>query len=908
MKKKIYLYLTIIIFCGFSNYGNAQTDTITIGTGEFLTDKVEIAYGEKQSQEITSSISTIKGEDLAHSSISNLGNTLFGKLSGLFVNIGSGEPGNNAPSYRIRGGFRAPLVIVDGFERDMTYIVPEEIESISVLKDAGALAVYGMKGANGAIVVTTKRGKIQKGEIKVSIQAGIQSLVDKLETVDARSYMALYNQAAMNDGLPVKYSASDIDAAGSSPRYPNVNWSDLVLKEFTPIGRANFDVTGGNKLVKYYVNFGFLYDNGIYKPENPDMNSNANLKQINVRSNLDISVTPSTVFGINLSGNVNQNVLPAFDNNRIWEAIHTLPANAFNAVNPDGSYGGTSILLNNPVAMLETGGRNNYVSQYLNADFRIRQNFDFWVKGLSASLGYLIDNSAINGDGSWRNYQVKQIAPGTGEDYAYYSYRENSQYNEWSNADGTRYNTFDADIRYKMPEANGNKLDVMVRFQSDEEYRSNSDISPYLTNNYAGRISYSKDNKYFVDLSASYYGSDQYISDKQYGFFPAASMGWVFSEEKFMEKNSWLSYGKVKASYGITGYNRYVNGRYPFVQFYQSGGTFPIGDTWGDRTGLEPSMLANADITWEKTHKMNFGFEALMFEKFSLLADFYIDKTTDFLVIDENHPAFTGVNLPYENSGEFTTSGIDIQLGYTSNSNDFQWNANLIFSYFTNTMDEIGEAQNTGIYSYLNTTGHSYWAILGLEQDGVYQNEQDIQNSPKQTFSEVIVGDLKYKDQNGDNIIDSRDRKIISDMHDNIDIGLSFEANFKDFDIRGLIHSRINNIVNLNNAVVAQPFLNNNSPNNLTLEDDFPPLTLSRTNNYQLSDFWIRDGDYIKLRNIELGYSIPNLPGKKMSKMRVFLRGVNVLTISKWKHSDPEFTGIGYPPVKSYLIGLNFNF
>jgi hypothetical protein len=318
--------------------------------------------------------------------------------------------------------------------------------------------------------------------------------------------------------------------------------------------------------------------------------------------------------------------------------------------------------------------------------------------------------------------------------------------------------------------------------------------------------------------------------------------------------------------------------------------------------------MANANITWENTAKMNLGLETVLFDKVSLMADYYVDKTTDFLVVNENHPSYTGATLPYENMGKYTTSGVDIQLGYTSEPKDFQWNANLIFSYFTNTMDETGEALSVGTYEYLNTTGHSYRAIFGLEQVGVFESEQDIQNSPKQTFSDVIVGDLKYKDQNGDDVIDSRDRVIVSEINDNINVALSFEVKYKNFDLSGLLDSRLNNVVNLNNALVARPFIYSNSPNGLTLDNDFPPLTLSRMNNYESSDFWIRNANYVKLRNIELGYTLRNSESRKLSKLRFFVRGVNVLTASSWEYSDPEFVGIGYPPVKTYLFGLNFNF
>lgn len=910
MKKYIKSYTLLACLLAITLNGWSQADMTEINRDTLVKSNMNIAYGEQDWKNVTSAVSTVSGEDLQNGSISNFGSSLFGRLPGLFVTQSGGQPGFDSPGLRIRGATQNPLVIIDGFERDMTFINPEEIESATLLKDATALALYGMKGANGAILITTKRGKVQKGQINVSVQSGIQTPEKTMEVLNASQYMSMYNQAALNDGLPAKYSASDIAAAGSSPRYPDIDWQDLILKDFTTSSKANIGLLGGSDFMKYFVNFGVLYNDGIYKPENPDMNSNANLTRFNIRSNIDITVSKSTVFSMDLAGSVDMNKYPAFAADRIWTSLSTLPPNAFNDINPDGSYGGTSVLIDNPLGMLQTGGRNNSVSHFLNANFRLRQEFDFITPGLSASLGYVIDNGANNSNGSWRNFQVKQIAPGTGEDYEYYSYRENTQYNEWSNSSSTRFTIFDADIRYDMPEVNGNELDVLVRFQSDQEYRANTDLSPYLTNNLGARVQYAMNKTYLLELAASYFGSDQYAKGNKYGFFPSASAGWVFTNEDFVAGNEIISFGKLKASYGHTGYNRYVSGRYPFTQFYVGGGSFPLGTNWDTFWGVQPGRLANPDIQWEVSKKLNVGLEMEMLDNLSFAADYYVDKRSDVLYIDYNHPSATGATLPFENIGKLTNTGIDLKIGYGSEINDLIWNADLIFSYFDNTIDEMGEALNTGSLEHLNRTGHSVSSLFGYETSGYFESASDIQSSPTQTFGTPRVGDLKYKDLNNDNVIDSRDMKVIGDYRGNMDIGVNLELAYKNFDLEALFQGQFNRDINLSNNVMAQPFIHGNAVNEIALEDDFPALSLTNMNNYQSSAYWVRNGDFIKLRNIEAGYTLPEniLMSLRMEKVRFFVRGVNVLTLSDWKYSDPEFTTIGYPPMKSYLLGVNIDF
>ena len=910
MKNNIKIFIIPVILCVLTFNGWSQPDTIQINKEDILKNKVHIAYGKQNKQRVSSAISAVSGQELLKGAVSNFGNTLFGKLPGLFVVQGSGEPGNDSPSLRMRGATQAPLIIIDGFERNMTYIAPEEIETVSALKDASALSLYGMKGANGAIVITTKRGKIQKGQITLSLQSGVQKPESTMEVLGSAQYMNYYNQAAINDGLPEKYSAADIAAAGSSPRYPDVNWKDIVLKELTHISKANIGFLGGSELVRYFVNFGFLYNNGIYKPKNPDFNANPNLMRMNIRSNVDINITKNTLFSIDLAGSVNKNVYPADHAGRIWTSLLLYPPNAMNPVNPDGSYGGSSLFLNNPLGMLEMSGRNTGLNHFLNAGFRLRQKFDFIAEGLSASFGYIIDNGASNADGNWRYFRVKEIAQGTGEDYNYYSYRENTQYNQWSNANSSRLTTFDADINYNVPQFAGNKLDVLLRFQSDRQYRTNTDLFPYLTNNFGARVQYAKNDKYLLELAASYFGSDQYAKGNQYGFFPSASAGWVFSNENFAIDNKVFSYGKLRTSYGITGFNRYVNGRYPYTQFYENGGNFPLGTDWTWFFGIRPDMLANPDIKWEVSKKFNVGLDLELFEKITVEADYYNNKRSDVLYIDYQRPSVAGARIPYENIGKLTDTGFDMKIGYASQNNDFNWYADFVFSYYDNTINQMGESVNTGELENLNRTGNSVTAIYGYEIVGYFESESDIQASAQQTFGTPRIGDLKYKDQNNDNIIDSRDMTVIGNSLANIDLGLRLGVIWKNLDAEAFLQGQFNHDINLAGNALARPFIQGNAVNEIVKEDGFPTLTLSNMNNYQSSSYWIRNGNFLKLRNIEVGYSLPEntLSRLNVEKVRFFVRAVNPLTLSNWKYTDPEYTSIGYPPMKSYLLGVNVNF
>jgi TonB-linked SusC/RagA family outer membrane protein len=905
--KTILTFLIILVLFVFE--GRSQPDTIKI-IQEKINKEINVAYGRQNKTILSSSVSTISGDELIKSSVSNFGNTLFGKLPGLFVVQGGGEPGYDSPTIRIRGADGTPLVMIDGFERDMTYLVPEEIESVSILKDAAALALYGMKGANGAILITTKRGAVNKSEVTFSMQTGLQSPVKTIEVLDAVDYMSLHNTAATADGLQPKYSAQDIALAGSSPRYPDVNWKDQVLKDYSNVSRALLGVQGGSDFIRYYVNVGFLYNDGMYKPENPDMNSNANLMRLNLRSNVDLNISKSTRFSMDLAGNMNKNAFPAYSAGEIWNAIFTLPPNAFNVKNPDGSYGGTSVLLNNPVAMLETSGRNNAIDHFLNAGFKLSQKFDFIAEGLSANLNYVIDNGANNSDGNWRYFQVRQIAPGVGDDYEYYTYREPTQYNTWSNSRSTRSSIFSADVIYNMPETARSGLNMIIRYQGESRYLSNSDLTPYLVNNYGARIQYALENTYVLELTASYYGSDHFDEGNRYGFFPAGSAAWVLSNESFLRDSRLFTFAKLKGSYGINGLNRYLNGRYPFAQFYVGGGGFPLGTGWDWYGGIQPGMLANPDYSWELSKKLNIGLELELSEKVSFAAEYYQDKRSNVLYINYTHPSVSGANLPYENIGKLTYSGIDFKLGYSSKGTSVGWFADFVMSYHKNIIEEMGEALHSGELRHLDRTGHSVSSVFGYEVEGYFQNPAEIQSSPVQTFGTPRVGDLKYKDLNNDQVIDARDMTVIGDRIGNIDFGLRLGFFVQNFDFEAQLQGQANRDIVLDWNKLAQPFLSGNAVTEIALEDDFPTLSLTNLNNYQPSAFWVRKGDFLKLRNLELGYTFQkDIPDHlKKNRVRIFLRGVNLLSLSEWKYSDPEYTVIGYPPMRSYLFGLNINF
>lgn len=911
MKRYIKIFMLPVFLVLFTFNGWSQSDSTQINRKDMSEEIVDIAYGKQKKNNVASSISTISGEELVTGGITNFGNKLYGKLSGLYVLQGGGEPGNDSPQLRVRGAAGAPLIIIDGFERDLEFIAPEEIETLSVLKDASATALYGMRGADGVILITTKRGLIKKGVIEVSLQSGVQMLENRAEVLNATHYMQMYNIAAVNDGLTAKYSNDDIAAAGTSPRYPDVNWNDLLLKDFSNVSKANIGLQGGSEFIRYFVNFGFLYNNGIYKPENPDFNSNSNLTRMNVRSNIDVSITKSTTFSMDLAGSVNKSTTSAFSEDRIWNPMNFYPPNAFNAVNPDGSYGGTNLQLDNPLAIMEVGGRNSTLNHFLNAGFRLNQKLDVITEGLSLNLGYVIDNGASNSDGKWRNFQVREIKPGVGENYTYNTYRDvTGGYNLWSNANSTRYNSFSGELNYDMPEVDGNELNIIARLQRDQQYRSNADLSPYLTNNVGVRVLYARNQTYLIEVAASYFGSDQYKDGSQYGLFPSASLGWVFSNESFAEESNVLTYGKLKASYGTVGRNRFENGRYPFEQFYNGSGGYPLGTDWTNPGSIMASRLANPDVSWEISNQLNLGLELEFFNHLNLSAEYFVNKNSNILYGDDRNFSYTGATRPWENIGKSTVEGFDAKLGYASNENEFKWHADVLVSSFTHILDEFGEAKYTGDLAYLNRTGKSRSSMWGLETDGTFADNADIQSSASQTFGAPRVGDFKYVDQNNDGVINSQDRVVIGDFVANVELGLQFGMTYKNFDANLLFQGKLNNDINMMGTLQTAPFIYGNSVTEIALEDGFPPLTLSNMNNYQSSDFWVRNGDFVKLRNLEIGYTLPETMQKslRMKHVRFFVRGVNVFTLSDYKYSDPEYTGIGYPPTKSYLLGLNINF
>lgn len=896
--------VTLLFICSFSIYGQAQSvvpekeDSISI-------QEIEIAYGAVEKDLLVSSAYSITGELLTKSGSMNFENTLFGRFPGLFVNQRAGHPGDDSPTLRVRGALNSPLTIVDGYERDITYLSPEEIESITLLKDASAVGLYGMKAANGVLVIITKRGMQQKNRIHFTVQTGLQSPVNTMNVLNAQNYMTLYNQAAVNDELPEKYSPSEISAAGTSPQYPDVDWQGEALRKTSGLSRANLTVNGGSQFIRYLVDFGFLYNKGIYKPSNPVLNSDAQMNRLNLRSNFDLQVTKSTVFSMDLYGAVDDRNQPAQYAENIWHAMYTLPPNAFNVVNPDGTYGGTSIYTNNPVAMIEASGNSHSNTRFLNAGFHLRQDLGVILKGLSVSIGYFVDNSTSIYDGKWRNFLMRQLlSDGTG----YYSYGENTEYYDWSSSDGSRFTGIDAELVYKMPERNGHSLQALARFQSDQEWRTNADLTPYLTRNLGARMIYAYKKRYIIQLASSYYGSEQYADKYRYGFFPSVAGGWVFSNEDFLTENTTISYGKVKASYGSIGRNPYVNGRYPYYQYYVNGGTYQVGADWSIIYGYQPGMLANPDIKWETSTMLNAGLELELFEQLSFETDFFIDQRSDVLYINYRHPSVLGVNLPYENIGKISNVGIDGRLGYKNTGDNFNWFSDVLWTFSKNTIKEMGEALHEGELSYLNRTGNPVNAIYGYEVEGYFDGGDE--SAPSQSFGPTREGDLKYTDQNNDHIIDTRDMTMIGDGQPKLDLGVRAGMVVKGFDLELLLQGQFGRDQLLSGNPLYQPIIYGNAATEYALREDFPRLTLSNMNNYQPSTYWVQPIHFLKLRNLEMGYSFNSRLIQKLSmeSFRIFVRGINLFTLSNWKYSDPEFFEIGYMPMKVYYLGVNISF
>lgn len=877
---------------------------------------VNSLFGTHKSSTFSGSTAQVKGEDLSDIPVPSISNTLSGRLNGLITGqtISSGK---DRALLSLRG--QTPIVVVDGAIRDMDGLSFNEIESITVLKDPASLAAMGMRSADGAILVQTKHGFNGKQVISFSAQGAMQESISLPKYLDAYNYALLANEASVNDGRPQIYSSAELQAYknGSNPYlYPNVNWYDTALKPHYSFNRFNLSVAGGGPAARYFVALENQNQGGIFRdgPDGPNTNNTVN--RYNFRSNVDVDIDKNLSIALGLSGKYEQANSPGAGTDAILEQIKQTPSNAYPIFNKDGSLSGNSRYVKNIYGQLYQTGYNRDNRRTLLIDASLNRKLNFITSGLSltGAIHYTSYYSNIVSR-SRSNFAVFQpvIDPVTQAE-SYLQFGTNDSYsnsNSYGNSFARRLN-YDAGLKYNRSFSKHN-IDASLRYTWDQY-----DIGTALTHAYQGLVataSYNYNEKIFADFSASYQGTEQYPENRRYGLFPAVSVGYDLSKEDFL-KSGIFDQLKLKASAGLLGADRSFN--FAYQPYYGSASNaYYFGSTASGMTGWNEISLGNPAITWEKTRVFSAGIDArLLKNSLGVSIEYFKQHRYDVLQQRGQSNPILGTTYPLENLGVYNYSGIELGLDYQKRIGQLELslggnlqvrNSKIVFT------DEVARK-----YAYQQRTGQQIGQNFGLVASGLFQNQAEIDQSPKQFSSQLQPGDIKYVDQNTDGVINEDDVTAIGKKSLPVYYAGSVGLKYKHFDFSALVQGAAGNDFNFIgsnawefqvNGNVQEHHLDRWTPSNTMAT--YPRLSFgTNTNNNRISTYWIRNADYLRLKNVQLGYTLPSSVTRRigLSNLRLFTSAFNLATITKLKDLDPESLFSSYPLYKSYNIGLTAKF
>ncbi|QDH81119.1 TonB-dependent receptor [Echinicola soli] len=895
--------------------------------------KTNIAYGTEQALRVTGAMATVNGEALQKTFVPTLSNTLFGRLPGLTVMHGSGEPGYDEPNLLVRGlgtlNDASPLVMVDGFEASFDQLSAYEIESVSVLKDAAAVALYGMRGANGVLLVTTKRGSAGDTQIGFNVRTGFQKPTRLPEFVNAYQYAGLYNEALSNDRLPLRYSEEQLEGyrSGADPYlYPDVNWYNQVLRESAPISDYNLTFSGGSDNTRYFILLGYLQNQGLYANTDGDRkeNSNAHFERVNFRSNIDIALSPKVAASLDFGGRIEDRYFPNYDGPGLWENMARYPAGAFPVRNPDGSWGGTTVYPDNPVASVLGRGYTSSHDRNIMANLRLSEDLGDFVPGLRFSQALGINNWHRGNYNRTRSLAFYELLPGEGtEDYRYIQRGLDTGFtvNESGNDQWNRL-SLQVGLDYQK-KWDSSDLSAMLMYHQDVLFVGGNNV-PYAQQRLMGRLAYGVKDTYFTELTFSYSGSERFEKGSRFGFFPALSAAWVASNEDFLKGSNVLTFLKARASVGLAGNDQFGGSRFAYTQDFYYSGDYRLGADNNSIGTIVEGPLANPDIGWEKDLKFNLGLDGQLFKKLDVNVDLFYNRRNNIPIDGSNiYPGYLGVTAPYLNFGTVHNRGFEVNLLYNGSFRDGGYYLGGSISYAKNKIMDMQEI--TYPESYMQRTGHAIGQPFGWLADGFYQEDDFNADGSlrdgvvSSAFAPVRPGDIKYRDLNGDGTVDQNDETAIGNpWQPVVNYSFTLGVNYKGFDLEALFYGLAGRDVSLNGtyfwALQDDANIGVNALGRWTPETagsaTYPRLTtLPNQHNYRPSDFWQASGNVLRLRNVELGYTVPeSLTGKiKVDKVRVFANAVNLLTWDDMEMVDPESYG-GYPPLKSFNLGLSVQF
>ena len=970
----------IISYVGFITQEiqlNGQTNLAIIMEEDLfgLDEVTVVAYGEQKKQSVIAAVTSVDPVELRVPT-SNLTSSIAGRIAGVIAYQRSGEPGRDNAEFFIRGvstfGYaRSPLILIDGIETtstDLARLQPDDIASFSIMKDATATALYGARGANGVILVTTKEGKQGKVKLSVRYEKTYSAATRNVEISDPITYMRLHNEAlATRDPLGGRiYSLEKIlisqDPNRNKMAYPTVNWFDELLEDYTLNSRFNFNVSGGGKIARYYLASTVNTDNGNLRidPQN-NFNNNINFNRISLRSNININLTPTTEVAVRFTGNFDDYNGPLNGGEEVYkQAMQTNPVLYPKYYYPDAQFqNSTHILFGNygqfgdyinPYANMIRGYKDESYNNVL-ATVEIKQNLDFLTKGLKAR--FLVNTSRYSFYNLERKYNPFYYTLANydfqSDQYTLIALNPNqgTEYLEYQEGAKTIANTvyFEGALNYNRTINERHELSgMLVGIIREEKYANNGNLQtslPYRNLGLSGRFTYALDSKYFGEFNFGFNGSERFAKNERFGFFPSFGFGWYASNEEFLKPyEDIITKLKLKGTYGLVGNDQIGSSADRFFYISQVNlNDGPMGSMFGQEfsnwiNGVSIDRYANDQITWEKATMMNLGVELGLFGKIDFQADYFTEYRSNILMDRAQIPATMGLQAPIRaNVGEASSKGFEFTIDYKDDlTSDLFVSARANFSYATSQYEVYEELDYvTAGLPWRSRIGLNLSQPWGYIAERLFIDEADIANSPVQTFGEYMPGDIKYKDINNDGVIDINDEVPIGyPTTPEIIYGFGVSSSYKNFDLsfffQGSARSsffidayRTSPFIDTsgsaigNNALLTAWANDHWSENDRNLYAAWPRLSDQLIdNNNRNSTWWLRDGSFLRLKSLEIGYSMNEelIQKAKLESARLYISTTNLFTISKFKIWDVEMggNGLGYPIQRGINLGLNMNF
>ncbi|SFE55248.1 SusC/RagA family TonB-linked outer membrane protein [Sunxiuqinia elliptica] len=960
--------------------GKSVIDVVLAEDYTDLDEIVVVGYGVQKKSVVTAAISSVSSEELENSTPTRIEDVMKGRVSGVQITQSSGQPGSDS-KVRIRGigtiNNSEPLYIVDGMAvgGGISYLNPTDIESVEVLKDAASAAVYGARAANGVILITTKKGKSGKASINYDFSYGWQNPWKKKSVLNAKEYMTIINEAELNDKNAPRYSQEQIAGAGAG-----TDWQDETFNYDAPVQSHQISITGGTDDITYFLSFGYLNQEGIVGGNY----GRSNYERYSIRSNTTYNVFEADrSFLNNIKVGVNagySRVLSSgIETNSEYGSVLG-SALTFNPLVPVYAEDPDAVLAQHPTAVTDKNGKvfsippagfqeiANPVAM-LNAPIGGQDNEDkfvstFWgeinlIEGLKFKSSYGVDLAFWGADG----YEFEHFLATQGKDLTQsHVYSNMHRGFVWQLENTLTYNKIfkekhsltvllgqsaqEYKVRhlygddYDLLESDPNKANIDYAIAPPTEGRvagGTGGFSNETLASYFGRVDYNYDERYMFQATVRRDGSSSFGPNNKWAVFPSFSVGWNVTNEAFMENlPDWFNYLKLRASWGTNGNNRIGNFSYTSLMDGNQNYYFGAGDDMYMQYGSSPSKLANADVKWEESEQIDLGFDTRFFDSALSFGFDYFKKTTNGMLIDQPIPGYVGKGAPIANAGDMENSGLEFELGYRGSAGDFSYSISANATYLKNKLIDMGNDSGEAIYESAGASGVGSYVkgmngevfpyFYGYQTDGLIQNQAEAEAYNSLYGENAQPGDVRFVDLNGDESITDDDKTKIGKGMPDWTYGLTVGVEWKQFDFNMFWQGSLGNDIFDFSQRGDIPAMNRPSwiLDRWTGEGtstSIPRMTNQNSNrNWRSSDLYIKDGSYARLKNIQLGYSLPSslLQKAAISRLRVFVSAENLVTITDYDGFDPEiasggYTTIGidrgiYPQSRTIIIGANITF